>query len=113
LDPSLYLLPDVILDMRQVNLSQVGHNRVLVSGAKGLQPTPFLKCSGIFLDGWKISGELLIGGVDAKKKALAVGEAIIRRVQGMYKQMGTPDFRNFNIEPIGGESLYGYVSKTT
>lgn len=109
LDPALYLLPDVILDMRQVKLSQTGKNRVLVSGAKGLQPTPYLKCSGIFLDGWKISGELVIGGVDAKKKAQAVGEAIIKRVQGMYKHLGFADFRNYNIEAIGGESLFGYV----
>lgn len=109
LDPALYLLPDVILDMRQVKLSQTGHNRVLVTGAKGVQPTPYLKCSGIFLDGWKISGELVIGGVDAKKKAQAVGEAIIKRVQGMYKQLGFADFRNYNIEAIGGESLFGYV----
>lgn len=107
LDPAQYLLPDVVLDMRQVKLSQVGNSRVLVTGAKGLKPTPYLKCSGIFLDGWKISGELVIGGMDAKKKAQAVGEAIIKRVQGMYQKMGIADFRNYNIEPIGGESLYG------
>ncbi|KAI9470012.1 MAG: hypothetical protein EXX96DRAFT_588422 [Benjaminiella poitrasii] len=113
LDPSLYLLPDVILDMRQVTLSQVGSNRVLVRGAKGLQPTPHLKCSGIFLDGWKITGELLIGGIDAKKKAEAVGQAILQRVRGMYQQLGFPDFRNVNIEPIGAESLYGPHSVTS
>lgn len=107
LDPALYLLPDVILDMRQITLSQVGPNRVLVSGAKGLQPTPYLKCSGIFLDGYKISVELLIGGIDAKKKALAVGEAVIERVQGMYKRMHVPDFKNYCIETIGAESLFG------
>ncbi|KAG1054973.1 hypothetical protein G6F43_003040 [Rhizopus delemar] len=111
LDPALYLLPDVILDMRQITLSQVGPNRVLVSGAKGLQPTPYLKCSGIFLDGYKISVELLIGGIDAKKKALAVGEAVIERVQGMYKRMHVPDFKNYSIETIGAESLFGPHSK--
>jgi len=111
LDPSLYLLPDVILDMRTVQLKQVGNNRVLVSGAKGIKPTPFLKCSGIFLDGWKVSVQIVIGGLEAKKKALAVGEAIIKRVQGLYKQMGMADFRSYNIEPLGGESLYGPHSK--
>lgn len=113
LDPAQYLLPDVVLDMRQVKLSQVAPNRVLVQGAKGLKPTPYLKCSGIFLDGWKITGELLIGGVDAKKKAEAVGDAIIRRVRGMYKQLGIEDFRNVNVEAIGGESLFGPHSQTS
>ncbi|KAI8390925.1 uncharacterized protein BYT42DRAFT_554896 [Radiomyces spectabilis] len=107
LDPALYLLPDVILDMRLVKLSQIGHNRVLVQGAKGSQPTPWLKCSGIFIDGWKLSGELLIGGFEAKQKAIAVGEAIIQRVRGMYKELGIDDFRNVNIEPLGAEVLYG------
>ncbi|KAI8989338.1 hypothetical protein BDB01DRAFT_698534, partial [Pilobolus umbonatus] len=112
LDPALYLLPDVILDMRTIQLSQVGNNRVLVNGAKGIRPTPFLKCSGIFLDGWKVSVEILIGGIDAKKKALAVGEAIIKRVQGLYKEMGVADFRSYNIEPLGGESLFGPHART-
>lgn len=107
LDPALYLLPDVILDMREIKISQVGPNRVLVTGAKGRQPTPFLKCSGIFIDGWKMSGELLIGGADAKKKAQAVGEAVIQKVRGLYKQLGIEDFRAFNIETIGGESIFG------
>ncbi|KAG1448927.1 hypothetical protein G6F56_008805 [Rhizopus delemar] len=112
LDPALYLLPDVILDMRQVILTQVGHDRVLVKGAKGLKPTPYLKCSGIFLDGFKISAELLVGGIDAKSKALAVGDAVIRRVQGMYQKTSTPDFKSYNIETIGAESLFGPHSKT-
>ncbi|KAI9266085.1 hypothetical protein BY458DRAFT_540380 [Sporodiniella umbellata] len=111
LDPALYLLPDVILDMRQVSLSQAGPNRVLVKGAKGLKPTPYLKCSGIFLDGFKISIELLVGGVDAKKKALAVGEAVIRRVQEIYKRASIPDFTSYNIETIGAESLFGPHSR--
>ncbi|ORZ09604.1 hypothetical protein BCR42DRAFT_358884 [Absidia repens] len=107
LDPALYLLPDVILDMRQVSLSQVGNNRVLVKGAKGFQPTPWLKCSGIFLDGWKLSGELLIGGAEAKDKAIAVGEAIHKRVSGMLKERGLAPLRNYNIEALGSESIFG------
>ncbi|KAI7882441.1 DUF1446-domain-containing protein [Lichtheimia hyalospora FSU 10163] len=107
LDPALYLLPDVILDMRQVRLSQVGDNRVLVQGARGLAPTPWVKCSGIFLDGWKLSGELVIGGHEAKAKARAMGDALFRRVRGMLKEAGMADFRGINIEPLGGEALYG------
>ncbi|CDH55365.1 protein containing duf1446 [Lichtheimia corymbifera JMRC:FSU:9682] len=107
LDPALYLLPDVILDMRQVRLSQVGKNRVLVQGARGLAPTPWVKCSGIFLDGWKLSGELVIGGHEAKAKAKAMGDALFRRVRGMLKEAGMADFRGINIEPLGGEVLYG------
>ncbi|KAI9253794.1 hypothetical protein BDA99DRAFT_540413 [Phascolomyces articulosus] len=111
LDPALYLLPDVILDMRQVRLSKVGENRVLVQGAKGRPPTPWLKCSGIFLDGWKLSGELVIGGHEAKEKALAVGNAVVQRVSNMFKDLGIAPFRGTNVEALGGESLYGPHAK--
>ncbi|KAI9315119.1 hypothetical protein BX666DRAFT_1959546 [Dichotomocladium elegans] len=107
LDPALYLLPDVILDMRQVRLSQVGKDRVLVQGARGRAPTPWVKCSGIFLDGWKIEGQMVIGGQDAKAKARVVGEAVFERTRGMLKQASMVDFREINIETLGGESLYG------
>ncbi|KAG2223262.1 hypothetical protein INT45_006988 [Circinella minor] len=111
LDPALYLLPDVILDMRQIRVSKVGENRVLVQGAKGRAPTPWLKCSGIFLDGWKLSGELVIGGHEAKQKALAVGNAVVQRVENMLKDVGISPFRGTNVETLGGESLYGPHAK--
>lgn len=76
LDPARYLLPDVILDMRQVKLSQAGPNRVLVQGARGQKPTPWVKTCGIFIDGWKLSGELLIGGQDAKQKVCSLSNNI-------------------------------------
>ncbi|KAI9498069.1 hypothetical protein BDB00DRAFT_755277 [Zychaea mexicana] len=108
LDPALYILADVILDMRQVQLTQVGDNRVHVKGAKGYQATPFVKCCGIFMDGWSVNGTLIIGGEDAKGKAEAVGKAIIARARRILKERGIGDFREFNIEPLGTEiALFG------
>ncbi|KAI9342175.1 hypothetical protein BD770DRAFT_398829 [Pilaira anomala] len=107
LDPALYILPDVILDLRQIKLSQVGKNRVLVQNAKGRQPTEWVKCCGIFMDGWKVTGQLVIGGAEAKEKAEAVGRAVRDRVNNYYRENGIAEFRDFNIEAIGGESLYG------
>ncbi|KAL7322761.1 hypothetical protein PS15p_211718 [Mucor circinelloides] len=107
LDPALYILPDVILDLRQINLTQIGPDRVLVRGAQGRAPTPWLKCCGIFMDGWKLSGQLVIGGHEAKEKAEAVGRAVRDRVNAYYRENGIPEFRDFNIEAVGGESLYG------
>lgn len=72
LDPALYILPDVILDLRQIQLTQVGPDRVLVRGAQGRAPTAWLKCCGIFMDGWKVTGQLVIGGQEAKEKASSV-----------------------------------------
>ncbi|KAI7857121.1 hypothetical protein BDC45DRAFT_436383 [Circinella umbellata] len=112
LDPALYILADVILDMRQVQLTQISDNRVHVKGAKGYQATPYLKCCGIFMDGWSVNGTLIIGGENAKAKAEAVGKAIIERAQRILKQRNMEDFREFNIEPLGTEiTLYGANAK--
>lgn len=70
LDPALYILPDVVLDMRQVKLTQVGKDRVLVQGARGQKPTPFVKCCGIFIDGWVLHGQLIIGGSEAMQNVV-------------------------------------------
>ncbi|CAG8512018.1 10411_t:CDS:2 [Acaulospora colombiana] len=107
LDPGSYILPDVILDMRNVKLKQIGENRVLVTGAKGRPPTKFLKVSGIYADGYKMTGSLVIGGVDARKKAIAVGSAILLRVRMLLMKLKMANFRDVNIDILGAEHTYG------
>ncbi|KAF9585082.1 hypothetical protein BGW38_003972 [Lunasporangiospora selenospora] len=107
LDPGSYILPDVILDLRNVKLTQVGKDRVLVTGAKGRAPTPYLKCSGIYVDGFKITADLWIGGVDARRKALAVGDAVIKRARRNLEQFGIEDYTAVRVEALGAESSYG------
>ncbi|ORZ28319.1 hypothetical protein BCR41DRAFT_345116 [Lobosporangium transversale] len=107
LDPGSYILPDVILDLRDVKLSQVGKDRVLVTGAKGRPPTPYLKCSGVYVDGYKITADLWIGGIDARRKALAVGDAVVKRGKKNLERFGIEDFTAVRVEALGAESTYG------
>ncbi|SAL98326.1 hypothetical protein [Absidia glauca] len=68
MDPALYIMADVIVDLRQVRLKQIARDRVHVSGARGRQPTPWLKCCGIFINGYQAHGDILIAGHEAKQK---------------------------------------------
>jgi hypothetical protein len=68
LDPSNYYLPDVILDITNVRVSQLGKNRVFVENVHGKPPSSFFKVSGTFVDGYKIEGQLVIGGHEASIK---------------------------------------------
>ncbi|RIA83901.1 hypothetical protein C1645_833105 [Glomus cerebriforme] len=111
LDPGSYILPDVVLDLRNVRLIQVGKDKVLVTGAKGRPPTEYLKVSGIYLDGYKMTGSLLIGGIDAWKKASTVGFSIIMKTNIILNQLGMKTFRDVNIEPLGAEHTYGPHAK--
>ncbi|KAG0377098.1 hypothetical protein BGX24_006728 [Mortierella sp. AD032] len=107
LDPGSYILPDVILDLRNVKVSQIGKDRVLVTGAKGRPPTPYLKCSGIYVEGYKITADLWIGGVDARRKALAVGDAVVKRARKNLEKFGIEDYTAVRVEALGAESTYG------
>ncbi|MFP6596577.1 MAG: acyclic terpene utilization AtuA family protein, partial [Candidatus Hydrogenedentota bacterium] len=68
-DPQAYILPDVVCDFSQVEITQVGDNLVKVSGTKGLKPTDTLKVSATYFDGFRVICGVTIRGIDAEGKA--------------------------------------------
>lgn len=111
LDPSNYLLPDVNLDLSKVAIAQVGHDRVRVWGAKGRPPTPWLKCTAIKQDGYRIEGALIVPGFEACHKARILGEALIRRANMLLKEMGIRNITEYRIETPGSEEIFGYFRR--
>lgn len=108
LDPSNYLLPDVNLDISQVILTEIGMDKVHVSGAKGRPPTPWLKCTAIKQDGYRIDGTLIIPGIEARQKSLILGEALIQRANRILKAMNMKGITEYRIETPGAEEMFGY-----
>lgn len=106
-DPANYLLPDVACDFSSVTLSEVGTNRVQVSGAKGRAPGPDYKVCATYIDGYRLMGSYFIAGPRATDKAKTGAEAWVKRVRNVFKQKGITDFRDVSIEIIGSESVYG------
>ena len=102
-NPSAYILPDVVCDWQHVQIAQVATNRVSVSGARGLPPTPYYKISATSLDGFKLDGMLVIGGIDARKKALAVGQAVLARASRILALRGISEFIATRLEVLGTE----------
>lgn len=106
-DPAAYLLPDVVCDFRQVKLVQDGPHRVRVSGACGRAAPASYKVSATYTDGWRVLSTLMIGGVDAARKAQRVGEAILQRTRRMFSEKGWADYSETSLEVLGAESTYG------
>jgi hypothetical protein len=79
-DPRNYLTPDIDCDFSTVQLNDLGHDRVRVSGASGRAATDSYKVSLAYRDGFMASGQLLVYGLDCLEKAQACGELILRRV---------------------------------
>jgi hypothetical protein len=106
-DPAAYILPDVVCDFREVTMSVCGKDEVRVAGARGRPPTPTLKVSATWLDGYRVIGTLTIGGFEAAAKAERAGEAILARARRLLGARGMPYFSETSIEVLGSESMYG------
>ena len=79
-DPTNYLTPDVILDISEVEVEQVGRDRVRVSGAKG-KPAPDTWKVTISVDGgWLGEGEISYAGPNALARAKLAAQTIRERV---------------------------------
>lgn len=111
-DPGNYLLPDVVCDFSNVQMEQAGEHRVEVRGARGAAPTPDYKVAATYADGWRLSAQLTIIGIDAARKAQRTGEAILERTRAIFAQHKIPDYRRTRIEALGAESAYGPHSRT-
>ena len=112
-DPGAYLLPDVTCDWRQVELTQVGTDRVQVRGALGKAPPSTFKACAQVVDGYKIGGLVFIGGREAVKKANRFGSAFIRRAESLLERDGFAGLRDVDIEILGAESTYGPHARAT
>lgn len=112
-DPRRYLLPDVTCDFTEVQLEQVGEQRVRVRGARGLPPGPQYKVSATWQDGWRCTGQLTIVGFDAARKAQRTGEAILARTRELIAQRRWLPFTRTHIEVLGSElANYGPHART-
>jgi hypothetical protein len=106
-DPSAYYLPDVVCDFTQVELTQVGANRVELKGARGLPPTAQYKVSATHPDGFRCTASCLLAGIDAVAKAGRVSQAIIAKTEEMFVERGWGPYKEVCIELLGSEATYG------
>src|SRR5579883_64246 len=106
-DPANYILPDVVCDLTQVQLKQVGPERVQVSNVRGKAPTPTYKVSATYPDGFRSIATLMVNGIDAAEKAQAMGEAILKRTRNIFAREGLGDYADTSIEILGAEATYG------
>jgi hypothetical protein len=101
-DPRAYLSPDVVLDMGELQLDDLGGDRVRVSGARGHAPPRTLKLVAGYEDGWM--GQAVVGFCwpDALAKARAVADSI--RTQLTEKHMAHDELC---VEYLGHDCFLG------
>jgi hypothetical protein len=80
-DPAAYLTPDVVADISQAEVAQVGKDRVRLSGVRGHPRPATLKSNVFFEGGWLGDGEISYAGPNAEARA-RLGAQVIRERMG-------------------------------
>ncbi len=106
-DPASYLLPDVIVDLRSVTLTQVGADRVLVQGVRGRPPSNAYKTTVTCAGGYRSTAVFMIGGIDAAAKARKTAQAIVAKCRRLFSESSLDDFSEVSVEVLGAEAIYG------
>ncbi len=82
-DPAAYLTPDVVVDITQASVQQVGPDRVRLAGVRGHGRPETLKVNVCFESGWLAEGEISYAGVRAEQRARLAADILSQRLQGV------------------------------
>jgi Acyclic terpene utilisation family protein AtuA len=110
-DPGAYVMPDVVCDWRNVQLEQVGPDRVAVSGARGRAPTTKYKVTATNPDGYRAMTTAMFAGVAAGGRARRAGEALVARTERLLAERGFEPLAESSIEVVGAEQATEAVLK--
>lgn len=86
-DPAQYFQPDVVADFSGVDFSEIGPDRVAVTGGTGAPATGRLKVSVGARDGWIGQGEISYAGPGAVARARLAGEITTERLGPFANQI--------------------------
>src|ERR1700730_10650567 len=101
-DPARYIQPDVVADFSQVEVEEIGPDRVRVSGGRGSERTDTLKVSVGYVDSYIGEGQISYAGPGA----LARGRLALEIVRERLKLTGVAA-SELRFELVGVDSLHG------
>ncbi|HMC14861.1 MAG TPA: acyclic terpene utilization AtuA family protein [Albitalea sp.] len=97
-DPAAYLTPDVVADIADASLTELGPDRVALSGVRGHPRPARLKVNVCHESGWLAEGEISYAGARAEARARLAAEVLRERLKGLGQ---------LRIDLIGVTSLFG------
>jgi hypothetical protein len=79
-DPAAYLTPDVVADISEAEVHEIGKHRVAVSGVRGHPRPATLKVNVCFDGGWLGEAEISYAGPNAEARARLAADVVHRRL---------------------------------
>ena len=95
-DPSQYVTPDVIADITQVKIQDLGGDRVLVTGVRGHPRPQTLKANICINGGWLAEAEISYAGFNAFERAQLAAQIMRERLDGL----------DLRVDLIGSSSVF-------
>jgi hypothetical protein len=100
-DPSAYLAPDVVLDLSEVEIVEIGPNRVRIHGANG-KPAPETLKATVCVDGGVLGeAEISYAGPNAAPRARQAADIVRRRLRTRAPNL------SLRIDAVGALSVLG------
>lgn len=84
-DPARYLTPDVVADLSQARVVELGGNRVAVHGITGHARPPELKVNVCYRGGWLAEAEISYAGVQAEARARLAADIVQKRLGAAFR----------------------------
>jgi hypothetical protein len=97
-DPQAYLTPDVVADLGEAEVAQLGPDRVRLSGVRGHPRPATLKVNICHETGWLAEGEISYAGARAEARARLAAQVLRERLQGVGP---------LRVDLIGVSSIFG------
>jgi hypothetical protein len=107
-DPSTYITPDVVVDFTKVQLTELGPDRVGISGGQGRPRPDQLKVSVGIKEGWIGEAEITYAGLGCLNRARLAEQVIHERLR-----IGGVELEELKVDYIGMNSLHGAASLPT
>ncbi|QIG46089.1 DUF1446 domain-containing protein [Nocardioides anomalus] len=101
-DPAAYLTPDVTADFTQVEVEDLGADRVRISGARGHARPDTLKVLVGIDQGWRATGEMSWGGPGCVERARRAEEVLRKRLEPYAAELD-----EVRVDLQGVDSLFG------
>lgn len=101
-DPKRYMTPDVVADFSKITVTQIGPDRVAVSGATGHPRPDTLKVSVGYIDGYIGEGQISYAGPNAVARGKLALEIVAERLK--FCKVETTELR---FDLIGINSIHG------
>lgn len=79
-DPAAYVTPDVVADISEAQIDEIGPDRVKVSGVRGHPRTESLKVNACYESGWLAEGEISYAGANAERRARLAARVLRERL---------------------------------